>query len=155
MKLFLVRHGEAEPYQTQDDTRQLTARGVKQAMWVAQAIADRIRPDVFLVSPYQRAQQTLQPLRQLFPEVPVHVVQGITPDDDAKMALTLLAQYQGQTMVVVCHMNIVAHLASLLTQEVFDPFGLAELRMFEQDLLGLGMSTERYRLIPPAFSDGV
>lgn len=155
MKLFLVRHGEAEPYRQQDATRQLTAKGIKQAAWTAQAIAARMQPDLLLVSPYKRAQQTLRPLQQLFPDVPVHVVHGITPDDDAAQALAQLAQYQGQSVVVVCHMNIVAHLASLMTGEAFDPFSLAEARVFEQEMLSIGLSTECYRLLPPAFSDGV
>ena len=155
MKLFLVRHGEAEPYRQQDATRQLTARGIKQATWTAQAIAQRMQPDVLLVSPYKRAQQTLRPIQLLFPDVPVHVVQGITPDDDATQALEQLAQYQGQSVVVVCHMNVVAGLASLMTGERFDPFSLAEARLFEQEMLSAGLSTEHYRLIPPAFSDGV
>ena len=64
MRLILVRHGEADPNRSGlDSVRQLTERGHRQAELTAQYIAEQFKPDLFVVSPYIRAQQTLSYLQ--------------------------------------------------------------------------------------------
>lgn len=152
MKVILMRHGEAE-YQTQQDSkRTLTKLGQQQAAETAQYIVDNYNPDVFVVSPYVRAQQTLQALTALKPDVPVKVHLDITPDDNAMPALHSLMDVEGECVVVVCHMPIVAKMAALLTADTPEPYQLAEARVFDADFIAADMGSEVERYVPKQYS---
>ena len=72
-KVLLVRHGQSVANaggKTADhDTNPLTELGRTQARNFAQRV--EYKPTLFIVSPFLRAQQTSEPLRQRFPDVPV------------------------------------------------------------------------------------
>ena len=149
MQLTLVRHGEASPaVNGNDDKRPLTKRGHKQAQQTAEYLKDMIKPDVFVVSPLLRAQETLAHLEHYFHDVPVLVCNKIKPEDDAKSAVEWLSQLPYESIVVVCHMNVVAHISSLLTSESFHPYALAEARIYEQAVIAAGLSTQLKSFIP-------
>jgi phosphohistidine phosphatase len=149
MQLTLVRHGEAAPAQFGDDvTRPLTNLGHEQAQRSAEFLQACIVPEVFVVSPLKRAQETLAHLQAFFPQVPVVICDAIKPDDDAKVALEWLSYLPYQSIVVVCHMNVVAHLAARLTGESFHPFALAEARIYQQTVIATGLSTQEQSFIP-------
>ncbi|WP_445660439.1 phosphohistidine phosphatase SixA [Acinetobacter sp. F16] len=149
MQLTLVRHGEASPaVNGNDDKRPLTKRGHKQAQHTAEYLKDMIQPDVFVVSPLLRAQETLAHLQHYFNDVPVLVCNKIKPEDDAKSAVEWLSQLPYESVVVVCHMNVVAHISSLLTSESFHPYALAEARIYEQAVIATGLSTQLKSFIP-------
>ena len=109
-----------------------------------------IQPDVFVVSPLLRAQETLAHLQHYFNDVPVMLCDKIKPEDDAKLAVEWLAQLPYESIVVVCHMNVVAHISSLLTAEAFHPYALAEARIYEQAVIATGLSTQLKSFIPNA-----
>ncbi len=149
MQLTLVRHGEASPaLNGNDDKRPLTKRGHKQAQQTAEYLKDMIKPDVFVVSPLLRAQETLAHLQHYFHDVPVLVCNKVKPEDDAKSAVEWLSQLPYESIVVVCHMNVVAHISSLLTSESFHPYALAEARIYEQAVIAAGLSTQLKSFIP-------
>ena len=148
MKIILVRHGQAEDETRPDSARQLTDFGQQQAAQTAAYITTHYNPDRFIVSPYDRAQQTLAVLQALVPAVPATVQDNITPSDDAHSALTDIANIEAQCLVVVCHMSIVANLAGLLTGDYPESFSLAEARVFEMDFIMSGMATEVDRFVP-------
>ena len=149
MQLTLVRHGEASPaVNGNDDKRPLTKRGHKQAQHTAEYLKDMIKPDVFVVSPLLRAQETLAHLQHYFNDVPVLVCNKIKPEDDAKSAVEWLSQLPYESIVVVCHMNVVAHISLLLTSESFHPYALAEARIYEQAVIAAGLSTQLKSFIP-------
>lgn len=149
MRLILVRHGEALPSPNgQDAIRPLSSRGQQQAQLTAAYIAEHYRPDLFVVSPYLRAQQTLSALQQLCPEVPTQVYQDIRPDDPAAPAFQWLSNLTQETVVLVCHMNVIAYLAALLTEDAPEAFALAEARVFEHPVLMLGLSQQTARYVP-------
>ena len=149
MQLTLVRHGEASAaVNGNDDKRPLTRRGHKQAQHTAEYLKDMIKPDVFVVSPLLRAQETLAHLQHYFNDVPVLVCNKIKPEDDAKSAVEWLSQLPYESIVVVCHMNVVAHISSLLTSELFNPYALAEARIYEQAVIAAGLSTQLKSFIP-------
>lgn len=151
MKLTLIRHGEAHPaVQGQDHSRPLTALGHQQAEQTAQYLKDIIQPDVFIVSPLLRAQETLAHVNAYFPDVPVLVYDGIKPDDDADTAIQWLSQLDYQSVVVVCHMNVIAYIDSILTGESIAPFSLAETRIYEQTVIADGLSTRLQYFVPQA-----
>ena len=149
MQLTLVRHGEASAaVNGNDDKRPLTRRGHKQAQHTAEYLKDMIKPDVFVVSPLLRAQETLAHLQHYFNDVPVLVCNKIKPEDDAKSAVEWLSQLPYESIVVVCHMNVVAHISSLLASESFHPYALAEARIYEQAVIAAGLSTQLKSFIP-------
>ena len=149
MQLTLVRHGEASAaVNGNDDKRPLTKRGHKQAQHTAEYLKDMIKPDVFVVSPLLRAQETLAHLQHYFNDVPVLVCNKIKPEDDAKSAVEWLSQLPYESIVVVCHMNVVAHISSLLTSESFHPYALAEARIYEQAVIAAALSTQLKSFIP-------
>ena len=159
MQLILVRHGEAEPYQSDDAGRSLTTRGVAQAHSTAQQVLAQYHPDLLVVSPFKRAQQTaaafeetITTLDEIPHPIPLHILDEITPDADPRAALDALsilaAQYEAKCMMVVCHMNVIAYLAGLIVDEDPESFGLAEARVFDQPLILMGLSIEKARFAP-------
>ncbi len=151
MQLTLVRHGEAAPPVMGDDAkRPLTPRGHLQAEQTAVFLKGVIQPEVFVVSPLLRAQETLAHLSQHFPEVPVVICNTIKPVDDGRTAVEWLSHLPYESVAVVCHMNIVAHIASILRSEPFQPFALAEARIYEQAVIAPGLSTQIKSFIPTA-----
>lgn len=148
MRLTLVRHGEAAPSVINDEKRPLTARGHQQAKETAAFLKDIIQPEVFVVSPLLRAQETLAHLQAYFKDVPVVICNTIKPEDDAKVAVEWLSQLPYESIVVVCHMNVVAHISSILTAESFHPYHLAEARLYEQSVIAAGLSTQTKTFIP-------
>ena len=151
MQLTLVRHGEAAPpIDGIDSKRPLTERGRQQAQETAGYLQAQVQPDVFVVSTLLRAQQTLSYIQQYFKDVPVLICDKIKPDDDAKVAIEWLSQLPFANIVVVCHMNVVAHIAEQLTHENFHPYALAEARTYEQTVIAQGLSTQKQAFIPRA-----
>lgn len=148
MKIILMRHGQAEDETRPDSARQLTDFGQQQAAQTADYITKNYTPDYFVVSPYDRAQQTLAQLQSRAPTVPATVQDNITPSDDAKTALAELANIDAECLVVVCHMSIVAHLAGLLMGDYPEGFSLAEMRVFEMEFVMSGMANEIDRFVP-------
>lgn len=148
MQLILVRHGDAGAYTLPDHERNLSELGTQQAAQTAKWLADHYQPDHFIASPYNRAQQTLAQIQQYFPEVPVTTYDGITPDNDADIAVDALGEFIGDCMVVVCHMNIIAKIASILTDEPLDGFALAEARVYDMGILAPSLAVEIKRFVP-------
>lgn len=148
MKIILMRHGQAENDTCPDSARQLTDFGQQQAAQTAAYISSNYLPDCFMVSPYDRAQQTLAYLQAHAPDVSVHIQNNITPSDDAHTALLALGHLESECLVVVCHMSIVAHIASLLTGDAPESFALAEARVFDMAFVMSGMATEITRFVP-------
>ncbi|MDY6523811.1 phosphoglycerate mutase family protein [Acinetobacter faecalis] len=149
MQLTLVRHGEAAPaIMGNDNKRPLTARGHNQAKETADFLKDVIKPEVFVVSPLLRAQETLAYLQAYFKDVPVVICNTIKPEDDAKVAVEWLSQLPYESIAVVCHMNVVAHISSILTSESFHPYQLAEARIYDQLVIADGLSTLNKAFIP-------
>ncbi|SNT69565.1 phosphohistidine phosphatase SixA [Psychrobacter sp. LV10R520-6] len=148
MKIILMRHGQAEDETRPDSARQLTGFGQQQAAQTADYITKSYAPDYFVVSPYDRAQQTLAQLQSCAPDVVTTVQDNITPPDDARTALAELANIEAECLVVVCHMSIVANIASLLTGDNPEGFSLGEARVFEMEFVMSGMANEIDRFIP-------
>ena len=148
MKIILMRHGQAEDETRPDSQRQLTTFGQQQAAQTAEYIIKHYTPDYFVVSPYARAQQTLANLQSRAPTVPFSIQDNLTPSDEARVAFAEIAKIEAECIVVVCHMSIVAYLASLLTNDSPESFSLAEARVFEMEFAMAGMAQEIDRFVP-------
>lgn len=119
MKLWILRHGEAEPRKTSDPERELTEAGHKEAHAAGLSIAQYAGAElVVLASPYRRAQQTAEAvLHELKrPATELQTVAWCTPEDDPVAALNHLALREETELLLVSHMPFVSALAGLLVE---------------------------------------
>ncbi|HET8706177.1 MAG TPA: phosphohistidine phosphatase SixA [Pseudomonadales bacterium] len=149
MRLFLLRHGKAEPYTTPDEIRQLIDVGRAQTAEIAEKHLTDIVWDAIWVSPFVRAQQTAQivldKIKKAQPDsrLKLTTVAGITPDDSPRKAMALLTGQEGKTILVVSHQPLLGSFAGLLIhgnlQSALDipTSGLIELKLSE---IGLGQA---------------
>lgn len=115
MKIYLMRHGQAESYAASDAERQLTEKGIAQS----RAMADYLKaePPVKVVSsPLIRACQTafnvIEPLQH---EVPFETCDLLTPDEDPRVVTEWLNTLGNQgPVLLVTHNPLVSLLVSWL-----------------------------------------
>lgn len=133
MKLWVLRHGEAEPHALRDDQRNLTAHGREQVLRsAAQLLGQPL--EAILASPYVRAQQTAQLVHgALAFGKPVETVSWLTPETDPRQVAGELEARGVQHVLLVSHQPLVGRLVgwlghgSLQHREPMDTASLAEL----------------------------
>lgn len=121
MKVFVMRHGEAEMMANSDKARQLTARGQKQAnaqgIWLK---STALSFDKVLVSPYVRAKQTFEQVNQVFDNGLDHnseVWDAITPYGNAELVSDYLATLEDegiQNVLIISHLPLVGEIVAEL-----------------------------------------
>lgn len=121
VQLFIMRHGQAESLQVKDEMRQLTEQGKAQARQAGTWLATQCQqPDLVLVSPYVRAQQTLHWLQEggCKPRR-IETDSQITPSGSASAVHDYLdccsALYRASSVLVVSHMPLVSYLLEEVT----------------------------------------
>ncbi len=114
MRLYLMRHGEAE-FGPIDDERALTSEGRASASRAGEALA-RLRPGIAraLHSGKRRARETAEiVIAGVTPLPPVQAAAGLGPDDDPECtAASVLAE--SLPTLVVGHLPHLSRLASFL-----------------------------------------
>lgn len=153
MKIILIRHGDAGAYSYPDNERNLSDLGRSQAGQTADWLRQNYQPSEFISSPYNRAKQTCDIVHQNFADIPLQIYEHITPNDDAKNAIAGLSYIidnlpNAACVVIVCHMNIIAHIASILTGNPPEGFNLAEARVFESEIFAPDLAVEVGRFAP-------
>ena len=114
MRLWLLRHGEAQSYASSDAQRPLTARGRAQVLLAAEQLRGRALQHI-LVSPYVRAQQTAAIVREAIGFAgDLQTVPWLTPDDDPREVLAQLGPFEGRDLLLVTHQPLVGALAGWL-----------------------------------------
>ena len=114
MRLWLLRHGQAEPKARTDAQRNLTDVGRREVEGAAAPLRDQSL-QVILVSPYQRAQQTAEIVRQALGFTgPVETVPWLTPDSDPADAMLYLDRRTEQRLLLVTHQPLVGALGGWL-----------------------------------------
>jgi phosphohistidine phosphatase len=127
MKIYIMRHGEAEMFANSDAERNLTPRGEQASVAVAQkCVSMGIEHfDQVLVSPYVRAQQTWQQISQCFQAKHLDNSDDITPYGDAlDVAQFLYALAESKTLdsiLLVSHLPLVGYLTAELAQGISPP----------------------------------
>ena len=116
MKLYVLRHGAAEPLALSDAARRLTPRGEAEVRAVALASAQRLAGlQRIVTSPYQRARQTAAELmRTLNFAGELLVEAALTPAGDAGQVAALIDALGGETLLV-SHQPLVGELLCYLT----------------------------------------
>lgn len=145
MKLFLMRHGQAEPFGlTEDFQRQLTDVG---RMMVSQQVNKRrdllASAELIVHSPYVRTCQTAEIASALLGDLPMVESDLITPDSDPQAALALLERYAQQEVIYVTHNPFVGYLIGLLRDgegRSVEPMDVAMLALLEADWPAAGLA---------------
>lgn len=153
MILYLLRHGEAEARSHTDASRQLTAKGKFDVKQVAKQFATRdIRLDRCFASPYDRASQTAALfLHHAGQTAAIETVEVLTPEIRASKVMEFLKGVQGQHVLLVSHNPLLSELHALLTDgniTSMQILGTSELVCVALDVIGLGMGTTPFRLVP-------
>ena len=112
MKVWILRHGEAQPHARRDAERELTAHGREQVLHSAARLIGQPL-DCILVSPYVRAQQTAELVRKALGFTSELItVPWLTPESEPRDAVSKLAD--SGNVLLVSHQPFVGELISLL-----------------------------------------
>lgn len=119
MQVFIMRHGDAVLDAASDSVRPLTQNGYDEsrlmANWLKGQVANIER---VLVSPYLRAQQTLDVVRETFTSLEkAETLPELTPCGDVELVscyLQALANEGVELVLVVSHLPLVGYLVSRL-----------------------------------------
>ncbi|MBM4873997.1 phosphohistidine phosphatase SixA [Vibrio parahaemolyticus] len=127
MKIFIMRHGEAEHFADSDAARELTQRGRTESEAVARVCAEQgfAQFDKVLVSPYIRAQQTWQEISTFFSTKSIETSDDITPygqsDCVFDFANALIEVEKLESLLFVSHLPLVGYLTSEFVKEMTPP----------------------------------
>lgn len=160
MKLWILRHGEAEHRKTSDPERALTEEGHKEAHAAGHSVAKHAGAGlVVLASPYRRAQQTAEAVLQELnrPVTTLQTVSWCTPEDDPIAALNHLALREETELLLVSHMPFVSALAGLLVEGDLcagPPMRTASLVELDVPIVAAGAAQLLSLRHPPEFKKG-
>lgn len=112
MKLWILRHGEAEAHARTDAERNLTERGRAEVLRSAAHLIGQPLGAI-IASPYVRAQQTARLVREALGFVPdIRTVPWLTPEGSPEQ---VLAQLEAEdNVLLVSHQPLVGNLISFL-----------------------------------------
>ncbi|MFJ2456033.1 phosphohistidine phosphatase SixA [Pseudomonas protegens] len=142
MKLWVLRHGQAESHAPTDAQRNLTAHGREEVLGsAAHLIGQPIA--AILASPYVRAQQTAQLVREALGfEGEIRTVPWLTPEANPLQVLEQLDS--GDNLLLVSHQPLVGNLIGLLQHGHLrdpQPMNTASLAELEGDWPLAGLMT--------------
>lgn len=144
MKLWVLRHGQAEARAATDAQRPLTETGRQEAAKMGERLQGQSL-EVILASPYLRAQQTAELVRQRTGlRRAVVTVDWATPDADPLAVLDHLAERSESNILLVSHQPLVGMLLSLAVdghRRGHYPMPTAGLACLEMPLPALGVAT--------------
>ncbi|MCP1519910.1 phosphohistidine phosphatase [Pseudomonas migulae] len=149
MKLWVLRHGEAEPYGSRPDSeRELTAHGRKEVLCSAARLVGQPVTAIY-ASPYLRAQQTAQLVREALGFEPeIRTVEWLTPETDPDKVAEQLVSVSD--VLLVSHNPLVGNLLSYLQHgagyppEKVSTAGLAELEHSELLIGSMTLNSLKY-----------
>lgn len=141
MKLFIMRHGQAQPMASTDKLRVLTDTGRQQSLIMATWLTKHQQYfDATFVSPYARALETFDVASQVIKHSQDHhVLEELTPDSSPENCgdtlLAYCAQLKATSALVVSHLPLVGLLvADLCKGAVMPNFTTSSIACVELDL---------------------
>ncbi|UTF61005.1 phosphohistidine phosphatase SixA [Gilvimarinus sp. DA14] len=116
MRLFILRHGQAEPYRRDDESRELVDAGRGEVKAVISRQAHLMGCPAVWGSPYIRAQQTAVIASEILgvPQGVSHTLAQLTPDASPAALIEELYQSGLETLLIVSHQPLVSHLLDTL-----------------------------------------
>jgi phosphohistidine phosphatase len=148
MQIFIMRHGQASDIAAVDAERPLTEHGVGEVMIMANWLKSlALEFDHILVSPFKRAQQTVNTLKLLLSNSRnATTLDFITPSGSAcdlhdyLDGLCVKNENKTQRVLIVSHMPLVSYLVAELTSQrsapIFQTAAIAEINYDEQQMIG-------------------
>lgn len=128
MRIYIMRHGEAQNFAPSDAERPLTARGESHSEQMAVQLTSQLSDglDMVWVSPYLRAQQTWQAMAGHLPEPKrLMTVEEITPygqaEEVAAYLKAVVAVERPETVLIVSHLPLVGYLTAELAPGLQPP----------------------------------
>lgn len=113
MKLWLLRHGEAESFAPTDAQRRLTEAGQAAVRSVCQYLPAHLSH--ILVSPYLRAQQTAELVLASQTGTPLlTTVDWLVPETNPLQVMAALDNFRHEDLLLVAHQPLLGELAGLL-----------------------------------------
>ncbi len=166
MKLYIVRHGQAELLtagentETRDSQRALTAEGKREAHAAGQHLKQDLAGAIpkILVSPYRRAQETAEEIVNVLGFSPSSflTIDGVTPRHSPAEALAALHPYDASTsLILISHQPLISQLISQLVWHKDNPsiaMGTAYVACLELDVFSSGTAELLWVKSPRAFS---
>jgi len=144
MRLWILRHGQAEPHAAIDADRSLTPAGQAEVRAMGGLLA-RQPLDAILASPYVRAQQTAALVRsELGFAQDVGTAPWLTPDDNPSEVVRFLSERSDRHLLLVSHQPLVSQLISLLVEgnrAAHYPMPTAALACIDLDFVAAGLGT--------------
>ena len=114
MKVWILRHGEAQAQARTDAERNLTEHGRAEVLRSAAHLIGQPLGAI-IASPYVRAQQTAQLVRDVLGFQPeIRTVPWLTPDGDVQRVLEKLDSDTDDDVLLVSHQPLVGSLISFL-----------------------------------------
>ena len=115
MRIFVLRHGQAEAQQTTDEARNLTAKGrADVAASVQYSLSELEQVQEIWASPLVRAQQTAQIARDILSAQGIHLsiktTDLITPESNPADVFELLQAANLNSVLLASHMPFVGDL---------------------------------------------
>ncbi|AZL69732.1 MULTISPECIES: phosphohistidine phosphatase SixA [Pseudomonas] len=146
MKLWVLRHGEAQPRANTDAERPLTAHGREQVLRSAAHLLGQPLQAI-IASPYVRAQQTAALVHDAlgFAE-PVRTVPWLTPESNVQQVIGELERLGLEHVLLVSHQPLVGSLVGMLEHghaQQPAPLSTASLAMLDGDWPLAGLMTLR------------
>ena len=165
MRIWVLRHGEAERQTQYDPDRVLTTRGSEDAK-AAGVVLSKLVPATLQIcaSPYKRAQQTAQAAVLALPHQHISTVNWLTPDIDPREVLRSLEQlpalYQlpKNDILLVSHQPLVSALIGVLIDGDYragPPMNTASLAELEVSTIGVGCAKLISLRHAPDFNEAV
>lgn len=140
MKLWIMRHGEAEPLRGDNDLlRGLTTTGQRQARDSARWLLAQVPGPLRIVSsPYRRARQTAECVAEIVKPLAVEQLELLHPGGDPRQVTSWLGRQTDAELLLVSHMPLVGALTDWLCEGTLVglPYSVAQLRLLELELAG-------------------
>ncbi|MHA6196313.1 phosphohistidine phosphatase SixA [Pseudomonas wadenswilerensis] len=144
MKVWVLRHGEAEPHARSDDQRNLTEQGRKQVLRSAAHLMGQPL-DAIVASPYVRAQQTAGLVHDALGFAkPLVTVPWLTPESNPDRVIAELDALGLDNVLLVSHQPLVSSLLGLLvhgSRQSGEPMSTASLAELQGDAALSGVMT--------------
>lgn len=144
MKLFILRHGQAEPQKTTDEVRELTDKGCEDTARVVSArVRDLQTVAQIWASPLVRAQQTANIALNYLSALEIHTSDLIIPEANPVIAMNWLQSINQQNLsiLLVSHQPFVGELVNKLCGKSADyyPMGTSSLAAIDVSVVAAGM----------------
>lgn len=143
MKLFILRHGQAEAYASSDFERRLTDKGRADVASMAERFKPQLQTlDQLWVSPLVRARQSAQALlAELGVNPPMITTEALVPEADLNQLYQHLNGLEASSLLLVSHQPLVGDLVNDLcgAEPGYHPMGTASMACIKVEVFASAM----------------